>query len=154
MRSITRSILFFTLVLSACSPAFPLTGLPPATDPTTHPSKVPPYIPPESTSPGSTEMSPTITPTLLPGGSTENAARARQDLAQRLGMSAEDITVSAVIGQEFTADAFYCRSSKDRIARDAPPESISGFVILLRAADRRYEYHASDREVIFCRLIP
>jgi hypothetical protein len=81
----------------------------------------------------------------------ELAEKARQDLAQRLGISLDSIKVLHVIGQEFTADAFYCRGTKERIAKQESPQVISGQTILLSASDRRYEYHASDETVIFCR---
>ena len=77
--------------------------------------------------------------------------RAKEDLAKRLGVPIGSITVGAVIGQEFSTDAFYCRTSKDRIARDESPLVMSGQSILLSALAHRYEYHASDQTVIFCR---
>ena len=48
--------------------------------------------------------------------SNESVKLAKQDLAQRLGVSVAGITVAAVIGQEFSIDVFYCRTSKERIA--------------------------------------
>ena len=42
-----------------------------------------------------------------------------------------DITVTAIIGEEFSTNAFYCRATKDRIAKDDPPAVISGASILL-----------------------
>ena len=89
----------------------------------------------------------------LPTGdvSIESVKLASQDLAQRLGISVESISVAAVIGEEFSTVAFYCRTTKDRIAKDDPPAGISGFSILLSASGRRYEYHASGQTVIFCR---
>ena len=88
-----------------------------------------------------------------PSGSESSAVvtAARQDLAKRLGISVDGIKVSAVIGQEFTSEAFYCQVTKERISKDPPPEAISGFVILLNVSGRRYEYHASGQTVIFCR---
>jgi len=77
--------------------------------------------------------------------------KAKEDLAQRLGISVDSVTVAAVIGQEFSTDAFNCRTSKERIAREEPPQVVSGQSILLRASGRRYEYHASGQTVIFCR---
>ena len=91
------------------------------------------------------------TPLALPSESTEIVKLAMQDLAQRLGVSVDSITVVAVIGQDFSTDAFYCRTTKERIARDPAPELISGQTILLSASGRRYEYHASGQTVIFCR---
>jgi hypothetical protein len=77
--------------------------------------------------------------------------QARKDLARRLGVPVDSVTVSAVIGQEFSADAFYCRTSKDRISKDESPQVMSGQSILLSASAHRYEYHASGQIVIFCR---
>ena len=84
-------------------------------------------------------------------GSTDTVDLARADLAQRLGVALETVSVTAVLRQEFSADAFYCRTTKARVARDEPPAVVVGTVILLDAAGRRYEYHASDEIVIFCR---
>lgn len=86
--------------------------------------------------------------------STENIKLARQDLAQKLGVSVDSVTVAAVIGQEFSTDAFNCRTSKERIAKEEAPATISGLSILLSASGRRYEYHASGQTVIFCRPLP
>jgi hypothetical protein len=87
----------------------------------------------------------------LLGKSTEGVQLAKEDLARRLGVSVESITVDAVIGQEFSTEAFYCRTTKDRIARDESPAVISGESILLSASGRRYEYHANGPTVVFCR---
>jgi hypothetical protein len=80
-------------------------------------------------------------------------ARAKLDLAQRLGVSVETITVSLVIGGEFSNEAFYCQAAKERTARDVSPVVIMGQRILLTAGGRKYEYHASDQQVIFCRQL-
>lgn len=76
---------------------------------------------------------------------------AKEDLAQRLGVSIDSITVVITIGQEFSSEAFHCKVSKERIARDESPDVIAGMTILLQSAGHRYEYHASNRTVIFCR---
>jgi hypothetical protein len=86
--------------------------------------------------------------------STESVKLAQQDLAQKLGVSVDSITVLAVIGQEFSTDAFNCQTSKERIAKDESSTVISGESILLSASGRRYEYHASGQTVIFCRSLP
>jgi len=80
--------------------------------------------------------------------------QAREDLARRLGVPVESVTVAAVVGQEFSTDTFYCRTSKDRIAKEESPQVISGQSILLSASARRYEYHANGQTVIFCRPLP
>jgi hypothetical protein len=82
---------------------------------------------------------------------TEYVKWAKQDLARKLGIAVDGITVAAVIGQEFSADAFHCRTTKERIAREDPPVVISGFIILLSTSGRRYEYHASGQTELFCR---
>jgi hypothetical protein len=95
----------------------------------------------------------TETQVLLPFGddAADNVKMAKQDLAKRLGISVDGITATGVIGQEFSINAFYCRTAKDRIAKEDAPAAISGFVILLSASGQRYEYHASGQTVIFCR---
>jgi hypothetical protein len=106
----------------------------------------------------STEFSP---PDILEPGSTEEAIviqkdkaePARRDLSQRLGISIEEVTVLSVIGQEFWPDAFYCRTTKGRIARDEPSPLISGETILLGARGGKYEYHTSGQMLIFCRKL-
>jgi len=86
--------------------------------------------------------------------STEVVKLAREDLVKRLGLPADKITVAAVIGQEFSTDAFYCRAAKDRIPKDESPAIISGFSILLDASGQRYEYHASGETIVYCRILP
>jgi hypothetical protein len=97
---------------------------------------------------------PTDAQLFVSGEPKEAVELAKEDLAQRLVISSEVITFVATIGQEFSADAFYCRATKDRIGGDEPPSVIAGLTILLEAAGRRYEYHASDQEVVFCRQLP
>jgi hypothetical protein len=84
---------------------------------------------------------------------SENVKLAKQDLAKKLGIAVDGITVSAVIGQEFSEDAFECRTTKERIGKEDPPALISGFSILLSTSGQRYEYHASGQSVIFCRVL-
>jgi len=85
------------------------------------------------------------------GRPNEAVGLATADMAQRLGISSEDVSLVATIGQEFSADAFYCRATKEGFTKDEPRRVYSGVTILLEAAGRRYEYHASDQEVVFCR---
>jgi hypothetical protein len=89
----------------------------------------------------------------LGGESAETVRLAREDLAKRLGIAADSITVAAVIGQEFSADAFHCQGAKERIARDVTPAVIPGLSILLSASGQQYEYHASGEMIIFCRAL-
>ncbi len=99
---------------------------------------------------GSPDMSATQVLLSLDDESKESVRLAKEDLARRLRVQIDSITVSAVIGQEFSTNAFYCRELKDRIARDDAPAAISGLSILLRVSGHGYEYHAGDGTVIFC----
>jgi len=83
----------------------------------------------------------------------ETVESARKDLAQRLGISIEEVSVLSVIGQEYSPEAFYCQATKGRIAKDEPTLSISGDTILLEARGSRYEYHANASLVIYCRKL-
>jgi hypothetical protein len=120
----------------------------PLTSPTKEPLST--LIPAQSIQGDNTQMNPSL-PTPSASGLEGLIEKAKEDLAQRLGISVDSVTVAAVIGQEFSTDAFNCRTSKERIARDESPAVISGHSILLSASGRRYEYHASDQTVIFCR---
>lgn len=79
--------------------------------------------------------------------------KAKEDLAQRLGVSLDSIEVAAVINQEFSKDAFNCRTSKERTTKEEPPLVISGHTVLLSASGHRYEYHLNDQSVVFCRAL-
>lgn len=148
------------LILAACNqvvaPTLPgETPLPPAkilpnVDTQMEPSTIFPTQEPEKD--GTLIEQPTDRP--LISGKEFQIETARQDLAQRLGVSIDSITVVAVIGQEFSADAFYCQVTKERIAKEESPQEVSGQSILLSASGRRYEYHASGQTVIFCRSLP
>jgi hypothetical protein len=89
----------------------------------------------------------------LSSESTETVKLATEDLARRLSIPTDSIAVVAVIGQEFSPNAFYCRGTKERIAREESPAVRLGESILLSAEGREYEYHASDQTVIFCRQL-
>ena len=90
----------------------------------------------------------------LESASQQVVTQARKDLARRLRVPVDSITVDAFVGREFSTDAFYCRMSKDRISKDESPQGMSGQSILLSASAHRYEYHASGPIVIFCRPLP
>ncbi len=102
---------------------------------------------------GGVAMGKTQAPATTGDDAAEGVKLARQDLAQRLGISTDAVQVTAVIGQEFSADAFDCRTSKERVSKDPPLENVAGWSILLSALGRRYEYHASGQTVVFCRPV-
>ena len=166
---LTLLISFFLASLIGCGPRARLVpengGVPrsPQTSPTS-----PPIVsePGESATSTETLISPTQdipgnivmdeTPPVLPAfGEPARASveSAIQNLAERLGLPVDSISVAAVIGQEFSPNAFYCQVTKDRIAKDDTPATISGWSILLGASGRKYEYHASGQTLIFCRPI-
>jgi hypothetical protein len=149
-RILALSALLLISILSACSAAAPqeIPRLEPQMS-TPEPENTPPPVPPQNSV---NEQVPDDNSSSVP---RDLAEKARQDLAQRLGVSLDSIKVLHVIGQEFSVEAFYCRASKERIAKEESPQVISGQSILLSASGRRYEYHASDDEtVIFCRPLP
>jgi hypothetical protein len=167
---LTIMILFFLASLIGCGPRVRLVpengGI--SRSPQTSPTS-PPIVtqPGESAKGTEAQISPTQditgklamddTPLALPvygKAARESVEFARQNLAERLGLPVESISVATVIGQEFTPNGFYCQTTKDRIARDDAPATISGWSILLSASGRRYEYHASGQTVIFCRTLP
>jgi hypothetical protein len=108
------------------------------------------------TRPGSlTAPAPTLVQPPQPDDPAGRSARlAQADLARRLQVPLESVSITHVIGQEFSSRAFTCRASKDRIARDDAPATLVGFSILLEVSGRRYEYHASGQTLVFCRALP
>lgn len=100
-------------------------------------------------------ITPSLTLTTPPDADIQTAIqKSKEDLAQRLGVSVDGITVTTVIGQELSTDAFYCKTFKERIAKEESPQVVSGHSILLSVSGRRYEYHAGGQTVIFCRSLP
>ena len=80
--------------------------------------------------------------------------KAKEDLARRLEISPDQVSLLTIIGQEFTGVAFSCQAQKERITRDVLPATVEGYSILLvTEAGHRYEYHGNDREVFFCRSL-
>lgn len=139
-------------VMTSCTPRAPA----PYQVPSTHPAGTPVSTEDNEMKSSKTLIPQNAAPTesiQLDEDAQAIVARAKQDLAQRLSVSVDDVTFLTVFGQEFSADAFYCRTTKERIAREESPQVISGLSIFLSAAGRRYEYHASDQTVIFCRLL-
>lgn len=137
MKVTTSLIYILALILTACqfeSPTDLPTSAPPSDSPTQGDSQMTSAL----TMPTDTELQ-----TLI--------EEAKADLAQRLEISADSITVATVINQEFSTDAFRCKSPKERIAKEESPSVISGQSILLIASARRYEYHTDGITVLFCR---
>jgi hypothetical protein len=118
---VTAGLLYIlALILTACQ----------VESPTSLPTSVPPSVSPTQ---GNSQMTPSLT---LPADTELQTLieKAKEDLAQRLGISADDITVATVINQDFPTDVFNCRSSKERIAKEEPPLVVSGQSIILNAS--------------------
>ena len=76
-------------------------------------------------------------------------AQAQQDLARRLGLPAEQITLVGAGSDEFPAANLGC--PQEGGAPPAPmPALVSGWRITLRAGERVYEYRARGSELVFC----
>lgn len=76
-------------------------------------------------------------------------AQAQQDLAQRLGLSAEQIALVGATSDEFPAANLGC--PQEGGTPPAPmPALVSGWRITLRAGERVYEYRARGSELVFC----
>ena len=147
------------LVLAACAQPGGIDALPPlAPSPIGHDrietpelvhSAETPITGAQPTEPGEPE------PLKLPAGQNISqdalASRARLDLANRLGLSIDQVQVISVLHTEFSAQAFFCQMAKERITRDAPPEIVEGQLIVLDVAGERYEYHANESNLVFCR---
>jgi hypothetical protein len=160
--SIALCSLFIVSLLQACNATAPAEiSVPESRSSNPKPTNLPSLISPQQSSveKSSTSNIPSVssqnfeaTPTgIVQLVSSNHAETAKQDLAQRLGIAPDEIKVIAVIDQEYSTDAFYCRTTKERIGKEESPQVISGQTILLGTSGYRYEYHANDQEVIFCR---
>ena len=81
-----------------------------------------------------------------PGPVAAPVEPARQDLAQRLGVKAEDIAVQAVEAVEWSDASLGCPQLGMMYAQVITP----GYRIRLQAGDQIYEYHSDQRRAILC----
>jgi len=72
--------------------------------------------------------------------------RAREDLAQRLGVSVEEIEVQAVEAVEWPDASLGCPQPGMMYAQVITP----GYRILLQVGGKTYEYHSDRKRVILC----
>ena len=100
---------------------------------------VPPLIP---------LASPTAGGGLVPGNSPADAlvALARADLTRRLAIADAEITLVNVEAREWSDSSLGCPRPGMMYAQVITP----GYLILLSAGGKQYEYHASTRNVILC----
>jgi hypothetical protein len=90
----------------------------------------------------------TCSPAINPSSADDVSGRAILDLASRLGISSDRITIERVESDEFPAGGLGCTQSGQ--PQRAIPAIISGQRIILRAADKTYEYRASGTELVYC----
>jgi hypothetical protein len=73
---------------------------------------------------------------------------AQEDLARRLGIAVEEVTVLSVVGDEFPASNLGCPCPK---CPEVPiPAIVTGQRITLAAQGKNYEYRARRSMVVFC----
>jgi len=82
----------------------------------------------------------------LPTGSEESIALAREDLAQRLGLTPEAIRLVSVEAVDWPDASLGCPQPGMMYAQVITP----GYRIILSASGENYEYHTSLRGVVFC----
>ena len=96
---------------------------------------------PETANPTS-EITPTPDPAAL-----QVAVRARNDLATKLGIRVDDITISSAQAVTWPDSSLGCPQEGMAYTQVLTP----GYLILLETGGKTYEYHASrDSFVIFC----
>jgi hypothetical protein len=95
--------------------------------------------------PSSSTMQP---PALQKASRQIAAALATEDLATRLGVSAEEIGIVQVYPEEFPASNLGCPQAKGVLADR--PAFVTGQGILLSFGEGRYLYHARGRQIVFC----
>ncbi len=133
-------------LLAACSPTLspsentsPL-GTPTAGEP--EPTSTPVLAEEPTATPGV----PTAQSTGIPEEAAEAVGLARQDLAQRLGIAAETIAVTAVRAVDWPDTSLGCPEPGKMYAQVITP----GYEIILEADGEAYAYHSGGPNVIYC----
>ena len=136
--------------LSACAPEPPMPTnsplAPPVAGTVTGAPLSSPLVPTVVRPTWTAIASPTSTPS-APGRSNV-AALATRDLARRLGIAVDGISVESVESDEFPADNLGCL-----LPGQTPrpiPAIVSGQRIMLRAGGKLYEYRVRGTEVVYC----
>jgi hypothetical protein len=101
---------------------------------------------PSSPTQGDIQMTPSL-PTPADPAASQLVNQARNDLAHKLGISAEQITVSSAEAVTWSDSSLGCPQPGMAYTQVLT----SGYLILLEAAGKTYEYHTNrDTYVIFC----
>jgi hypothetical protein len=135
------------LVATACTPAQP--GPTPARQPT--PSSAPPTPAPSAPSPLPQAAPSPIArlgqaPSPAPGGPDALVARAVADAAERSGSPASEVTVASVTPREWSDRSLGCPKPGVGYAQVIT----SGYLIVVEARGRRFEYHTDQSMVMLC----
>lgn len=137
------STLYLTLCLAGCNP---VANPNPSNAGTPSPSDMTTTAPALPTQGGSTPMTPGIsTPT--DSGLENLIEQARQDLAQRLAISTNQIVLVEATEAEWSDSSLGCPQPDMLYLQVITP----GFLILLDANGAQYEYHSNrDAYVVYC----
>jgi hypothetical protein len=96
--------------------------------------------PPEATA------GPTAAPAELPEGSQQLVEQVKQDLAQRLNVPIDDISVVSVRAMEWPSSALGCPEPGTMYLDVITP----GFEIILEANGQQYAYHTGRSDFVLC----
>jgi len=141
---IRRLVIPVVVLIAGCSVPLVSTSTlaPPTSLPTSSPTPLLPTALP-------IEAEPTQNPPFTPAATVEPlVARAVGDLAARLGVAQEEITVVSVEYVEWPDTSLGCPQPGQMYLQVITP----GYRIVLGVGDRTYEYHSSRQEVILCKL--
>lgn len=159
------ALVIIMLWLAACGSVQP--GTPPATSLPT--PTIPNVVSPVS-APAAVEQSPVATPTVQPAPTTavtpmtadqlpaklDIVNRAKTDLAERIGVSVDEISVVSTTVDEFPGENFGC---PDRFKTDGKqtqsesgvsPAFVTATEIVLQANNTQYHYRGKGTQVVFC----
>ncbi len=105
-------------------------------------------LPPSSADTASTVFPPADTQPPAVTGQEKLILKAKEDLATRLGVDFDSISLVAVYADEFPIDNLGCPSPKDSgVSR---PAFVMGQEIVLEVGEKRYAYHTHAGQVVFC----
>lgn len=91
---------------------------------------------------------PTITPHPIEEARRDPVERAVEDLARRLDVPEDEITVVRVYGDDFVGDNLGCPGGKTPLR--PIPALVTGQVIELEAGGQIHVYHAAGAELVYC----
>lgn len=84
-----------------------------------------------------------------PGAQNAITTRVIADLAKRLRVDRDDITVDTVFSDEFSAQDLGCPSAHSGNT-PVQPAFVTGTVVQLRVGETLYEYHVQGARFVFC----